>query len=216
MSDIATIDLAPADLDGWQPADLLAALGRAADAFANQRLAVGLLLWKLRTQVPDGVYGKHVVEQARRLEVDERTLRRWRLAAEARFGLDAPDDRSLNRREQIANDRERSGQPVSTPPERVRPSEVIPPEPESRPEKTAAVEQLTLPGAGDWGRRVRSAGDDELLELQRELDVMRRDLAQEIRRRGLAAPTATRPAPRAPLDRRDVTPNFKGAKGRSA
>lgn len=143
------------DLDGWEEAELVAwasdttrFIDQGEQLLEEARLAVGLVLYKLRQEVGDGRYGLLVAEMADRVGSSVRSLQRWRLEAQEHHRLPAPDARSEGRQRQLQGDAT-----VASPaePERVTPSEVIPPqpEPERRGKKPAAApaafQQLALP-----------------------------------------------------------------------
>lgn len=154
----------PDELEGWTLEDLdqwATTVGVAIDAHERLleqfRLGVGLVLWKIRTLEPDGSYGIRVERMAEVTGMSTRTLSGWRRDAEDHYGLPAPDARTVGRREQIRRDAETASPPAAPKgePERVRPSEVLPPPPDpvTRPAASASHtasrgprhEQLALP-----------------------------------------------------------------------
>lgn len=153
-----------ADLEGWEADDLVAwvadtsrFIGQGERLLDGARLAVGLVLWKLRQEVGDGSYGIRVGELAEQVGVSVRTLSSWRHDAEDHWKLPAPDARTAARREQASGVAAAATPPAVSKgtPERVRPSEVLPPPPGpvTRPAGSASHtaprgprhEQLTLP-----------------------------------------------------------------------
>lgn len=147
------------DLEGWGEAELVAWATEAGRRIAQgesllerMRLGVGLVLWKLRQEVGDGRYGLLVAEMAEQLGYSVRTLQGWRSDAQTHHALPAPDARSAG--QQKAADARGSAHPAPAPQgiaEKIRPSEVIPPQPDPAPRgkipppAAPAFQQLALP-----------------------------------------------------------------------
>lgn len=180
------------DLEGWGEAELVAWATEAGRRIAQgesllerMRLGVGLVLWKLRQEVGDGRYGLLVAEMAEQLGYSVRTLQGWRSDAQTHHALPAPDARSAG--QQKAADARGSAHPAPAPQgiaEKIRPSEVIPPQPDPAPRgkipppAAPAFQQLALP-LEEASLAIESAPLDELVALSPErLDAMASRIAE--------------------------------------
>lgn len=191
----------PSDLEGYDRADIEAVLSQASASFARARTHVGLLLWALRQRVEHGEYGAVEDEWAERFEVDPRTIRRWRLTAETEWDLAPPSPQSASKRSAVSDKvSETPARPRPKPsaePERVAPSEVLPPPPpelardipakavSGKVTPVARHEQLSLP-LEEASTAIRNAPLDELIALpDEELQAMaqRIDEARRAKRR---------------------------------
>jgi hypothetical protein len=175
MSELALPERA-ADLERYETVpEVMAELQRWARPHGDYRLAVGLLLWRLRTLVTEQQYMDELDKVAQWYDVELRTLRRWRLKAEIAWQLEPPSARAAAVRSREAEAVVTQGVATtatsphvvhsSAPPEVVTPTEVIPPEPppEPPPRPRAAPpppEQLSFP----FQERVRALAVEPLDE----------------------------------------------------
>lgn len=213
----------PGDLEGWASDDFLDAHGRLVASFAKVRHVAGVLLWGARQVLKDGEYGEHVQAVAELYEVEPDTLYRWRRSAEQSDGLPPADARSAGRRaaleQGVGRSSDSSGSHESDPrptppPERVKPSEVLPPAqngriegrvaPTAPPGRPPRHEQPTLPGAEAWGTVAKMTILDLAGLPVEELKAMQRKIAEALR---LADPGPRRLAPAG--SRQQVEPRFK-------
>ena len=89
-----TIEVDPADVDGWQLDDIERWFEAIGPGFKALRLHVGLVLWKTRTLTDEAGYRDTLLRISAKLGVPRGTLTDWRATAEKRYELPPAGARS--------------------------------------------------------------------------------------------------------------------------